>query len=59
MLAWLQNNLGTLVVALIVFGLFAVAAVKVIKDKKQGKCSCGNSCSHCAMQGQCHSNKEQ
>lgn len=56
MLTWLQNNLGTIVVAVIVFGILAAVAVKMLKDKKQGKSSCGNNCSHCAMHGQCHSN---
>ena len=53
MLTWLQNNMGTIAVAVIVFGLLAAVAVKMIRDKKQGKTSFGN-CSQCALHGQCH-----
>ena len=53
MLTWLQNNMGTIAVAVIVFGLLAAVAVKMIRNKKQGKSSCCN-CSQCAWHGQCH-----
>lgn len=56
MLTWLQNNMGTIAVAVIVFGLLAAVAVKMIRNKKQGKSSCCN-CSQCALHGQCHKNK--
>ena len=28
---------------------------RMVKDKKQGKSSCGNNCAHCACAGACHS----
>ena len=32
MLTWLQNNIGTIAVAVIVFGLLAAVAVKMIRE---------------------------
>ena len=54
MLAWLAANLGTIVVTLILIGIVAAIIVKMVKDKKQGKGSCGCGCEHCAMHGKCH-----
>ena len=58
MLLWLQNNLGTIIVALIVAVLFAAVIVKMIKDKKAGKSTCGGSCESCGMSGACHGNQK-
>ena len=41
----------------IVVGIVALAIFSIVRDKKKGKCSCG-SCSGCAMNGACHSKKE-
>ena len=54
MLAWLTANLGTIIVTLILIGIVAAIIVKMIKDKKSGKGSCGCGCEHCAMHGKCH-----
>ena len=56
MLTWLQNNMGTIAVAVIVFGLLVAIVVKMIRDKKRGKSSCCN-CSQCALHGHCHKNE--
>jgi len=44
--------MATIIVALIVFSLMALAAYKTFKNKN--KCSCG--CSECNLK--CHKNKE-
>ena len=54
MILWIENNLGTIVVASVVAVAFAVVIVKMIKDKKAGKSSCGGSCEMCGMAGACH-----
>ena len=54
MLAWFADNLGTVIVSLILIALVTVIIVKMVKDKKSGKGSCGCSCEHCAMHGKCH-----
>lgn len=51
---WLYDNLATIVVGLIVLGVVILVARKLIKDKRQGKSSCGGGCAGCAMNGQCH-----
>ena len=54
MLQWFSDNLGTILISL---GLLAVVALIIrsqIRQKKQGKSSCGCNCAHCAMSGSCH-----
>jgi len=54
MAEWFSNNIGTIVVAVIVFGLFIGLVVKFYFDKKRGKLSCGCGCEDCAMKNKCH-----
>ena len=55
MLQFIVNNLGNIVVSAIL--LFVVGGViyYMVKEKKQGKSSCGCNCSGCAMKGARHS----
>lgn len=46
--------MGTLIVGLVVAAVLAAAAVKLIKDKRNGKSGCGCGCKNCAMAGKCH-----
>ncbi len=55
MLAWLSENMATIIVCAIVFGFFAVAVVRIVRDRKKGKNSCGCGCADCPMNGRCHS----
>ena len=54
MLAWLTANLGTIIITLVLIGIVTAIIVKMKKDKKQGKNSCGCGCQNCAMHGMCH-----
>jgi hypothetical protein len=54
MLLWLQNNLGTILVCVVLLVVVAWIVGKMIKDKRKGKSSCGCECQNCAMHGQCH-----
>ncbi|MCI9592947.1 MAG: FeoB-associated Cys-rich membrane protein [Lachnospiraceae bacterium] len=45
-MSWLMQNLGTIIPAVLVFGIAALAARSVWKNKKAGKC-CG-SCGGCS-----------
>ena len=56
MMEWLINNIGTISAALILAAIVLAITVKLIKDKKKGKTSCGSGCAHCAMYGSCHKN---
>ena len=41
----------------VILAVVALAVFSIVRDKKKGKCSCGNSCSSCAMNGACHMKK--
>ena len=63
--AWLQANLGSLAVGLILLLVVAGIIRKMIRDRKAGKhlcggacCSCSGACSGCPMQGTCHEGKK-
>ena len=55
MLEWLSSNLATIVICVCLIAVVVLIIRKMIKDKKQGKSSCGNSCASCPMAGKCHS----
>lgn len=54
MLAWLAENIGTILIAAVLFAVCAAIAVKLRKDHRQGRSACGGNCAHCAMHGKCH-----
>lgn len=64
MLSWLQANLATILVGLVLLVVVVLIVRRMILDKKEGKHLCGGSCSSCGggcggcggcpMQGQCH-----
>ncbi len=54
MLDWLANNIGTIVVTIILAAIVAVIVYRMVKDKKKGKSSCGCGCANCPMSGKCH-----
>ncbi len=46
--------MGTILVVLIILAIVALAIFSIVKDKKNGKSTCGNNCCKCPMSGQCH-----
>ena len=54
MLEWLNNNLGTLLVGIVLLAVVCLSIRNLWKDKKQGKSSCGCGCGSCPMHGTCH-----
>ena len=56
MISWIADNLGTIIMSLILIAIVAAIIVKMVRDKKRGKSSCGCNCGHCAMSGMCHTN---
>lgn len=54
MLAWLSANIGTILITLVLIAIVVGISEYLIKQKKQGKSSCGANCAHCAMHGNCH-----
>ncbi|MCR5510171.1 MAG: FeoB-associated Cys-rich membrane protein [Lachnospiraceae bacterium] len=53
-MTWFVNNLGTIVVALVLIALVTVTVRSMLADKRQGKSSCGCRCSSCPMGSACH-----
>ena len=56
---WIADNIGSILVCLAVFGLLALLVASLVKQKKQGKTTCGCGCEHCAMRCACHANSAQ
>lgn len=50
----IAENAGTIIISLALLGLVTGIIIRLRKDKKQGKSSCGGSCGHCPMAGTCH-----
>lgn len=56
MLAWLQANIGTIIVCAVLVAVLTAIVIHLINNKRKGKnsCSCGCGCSGCAMKDTCH-----
>ena len=54
MLAWITENIGTILISAVLLLVVVLIIRKLVKDKKKGKSSCGCNCAHCAMSGSCH-----
>ena len=54
MLRGIAENAGTIVVSLALIALVIGIVIRLRKDKKQGKCTCGGNCGCCPMGGSCH-----
>jgi len=54
---FISENLGTIIVGIIVLAIVAAISLKLFKDKKEGKSSCGSSCKCCPNSALCHSQK--
>ena len=54
MLHWISANLSTILISIALLAIVVLIIRSLVRQKKQGKSSCGAGCSHCAMHGQCH-----
>lgn len=54
---WLSSNMSTIVVCIVLIGVVTSIIVRMIKNKKQGKSSCGCGCQNCAARSSCHRRK--
>ena len=53
MLAFLAENLATIIVGLVIAAVGVLIIVKLFKDKKGGKSNCAGGCAHCSSAGIC------
>ena len=54
MLTWITDNLITILTLALLCALVALAVFSLVRDKKNGKGSCGGKCSSCVLAGECH-----
>ena len=54
MLQWISANTGTILISLFLLAVVALIIRSMMRDKKQGKSSCGGNCAGCAACGACH-----
>ncbi len=59
MLTWLAANAATIMICVILAVIVVAIIMKLIRDKRAGKSSCGCGCANCGMQGMCHEQKKQ
>ena len=51
MLQWISTNLSTILICIVLLAIVILIIRSLIRQKKQGKSSCGAGCAHCAMHG--------
>ena len=56
MISFLTENLATIIISSILILIVYAIVAQQIKNKKNGKTSCGCGCSGCAMSSICHKN---
>lgn len=49
MMAWITENMGTVLITLFLIVIVMGSIRTLIKDKKQGRSACGGNCAHCGM----------
>lgn len=54
MLQWISANIGTILISLVLLAVVALIIRSMMRDKKQGRSSCGGNCAGCAACGSCH-----
>ena len=57
MLQWIHANIGNILICLVLIAVVAAILLPLIRKRKRGEAACGCSCAHCAMCGECHSQK--
>lgn len=49
MIGFIVDNLATILISAVIFGLFIGIIVKLVRDRRKGKSSCGCDCGHCSL----------
>ncbi|MBQ9374860.1 MAG: FeoB-associated Cys-rich membrane protein [Ruminococcus sp.] len=53
-MSFIIDNLGTIIISVVLLAVAASIIFKLVKNKKQGKTSCGCGCSNCPSSSVCH-----
>lgn len=54
MWTWITANLATILLSLVLLAVVAGIVWRLIRQKKQGKSSCGCGCENCPSSHMCH-----
>lgn len=54
MLAFIAENIATIIICVALAGVVAAIIINMVKNKKKGKSSCGCGCKDCPNSGNCH-----
>lgn len=54
MLAWIMENMATIIISAVLIIVVGASIASMVRSKKRGKSSCGCGCAGCAMNGACH-----
>jgi len=57
-MTWFVENLGTIIVCMILVAVVGFILYNMIKRKRKGMSSCGCNCSTCPAGGTCHGNEK-
>ncbi|MCR5602320.1 MAG: FeoB-associated Cys-rich membrane protein [Lachnospiraceae bacterium] len=49
MVSFIMTNAGNILISLLLIVIVSCAVRTLIKDKRQGRSSCGGNCAHCNM----------
>ena len=58
MLSFVAENLSTILISIVLIAIVVSISIYLVRQKKQGKSSCGAGCAGCAMHGECHSRRK-
>ena len=58
MFEFITENIATVLLGLAILVAVVLVVFKMIKDKKNGRSSCGCGCESCGMKGSCHKTKK-
>lgn len=47
MLTWLLENIGTILVLAVVLAVVGLVVAGMVRERRQGKSTCGGNCAHC------------
>lgn len=54
MIAWISENIATILICAVLLVIVAAVIAGIVRDKKNGKSSCGCGCANCPMSGECN-----
>ncbi len=58
MLDWLSQNAATVIISVILIAVVALVLAYLIKNKRQGKTTCGCGCKGCPNESLCHKSND-